>query len=63
MDAVNSRLHVINEQGEILKTTKLDENLLRQPEGLTFGNNGELYIASEGGKKGKGIIVKYASGI
>ncbi|WP_162426252.1 SdiA-regulated domain-containing protein [Pontibacter pudoricolor] len=63
MDAVNSKLHVINDQGDILKTMPLDDNLLRQPEGLTFNQNGELYIASEGGKKGKGIIVKYTSGI
>ncbi|MER2998195.1 SdiA-regulated domain-containing protein [Pontibacter populi] len=63
MDAVNARLHIINEQGEVLKTMMLDKKLLRQPEGLTFSPNGELYIASEGGKKGKGIIVKYASGI
>jgi hypothetical protein len=63
MDAVNTRLHVINEQGEILKTIPLDKQLFKQPEGLTFNPNGELYIASEGGKKGKGVIVKYASGI
>ncbi|MEJ8755397.1 SdiA-regulated domain-containing protein [Pontibacter sp. H259] len=63
LDAVNSRLHIINEQGQVLKTTQLDKNLLKKPEGMTFGTNGELYIASEGGKKGAGVIVKYAQGI
>jgi uncharacterized protein YjiK len=63
LDAANARLHIINESGKILKTTQLDKNLLRQPEGMTFGNKGELYIASEGGTKGKGVIVKYDQGI
>ncbi|MBC5773296.1 SdiA-regulated domain-containing protein [Pontibacter sp. KCTC 32443] len=63
LDAVNSRLHIINEQGKILKTTQLDKKLLRQPEGMTFSDKGELYIASEGGTKGKGVIVKFAQGI
>ncbi|MFD2245899.1 SdiA-regulated domain-containing protein [Pontibacter ruber] len=63
LDAANSRLHTLDELGRIQKTTTLDKNLLSQPEGMTFGANGELYIASEGGKKGNGVIVKYPKGI
>ncbi|MBB6612679.1 SdiA-regulated domain-containing protein [Pontibacter sp. Tf4] len=63
LDAVNHRLLVINEQGTIQKTVELDKDLFRQAEGLSFGPNGEMYIASEGSKKGSGVIVKYGKGI
>ncbi|NDK54315.1 SdiA-regulated domain-containing protein [Pontibacter fetidus] len=63
LDAVNARLHIIDEAGKILKTTQLDKKLLRQPEGMAFSSKGELYIASEGGTKGKGVIVKFDQGI
>lgn len=63
LDAVNNRLYTLNEQGELLKTVELDKKLFRQAEGLTFGSNGEMYIASEGGKKGRGVIMKYPKGL
>lgn len=63
LDAVNHKLLIINEQGQILKTVALDKDLFRQAEGLSFSPAGEMYIASEGSKKGNGIIVKYPKGI
>ncbi|MHC2991483.1 hypothetical protein OB13_07765 [Pontibacter sp. HJ8] len=62
-DAANHRLLIIDEQGNIKKTATLDKELLRQPEGIAFGPDGEMFIASEGGKKGTGLIVKYATGM
>ncbi len=64
LDAVNNKLLVINEQGQIQKAVVLDKNLFRQAEGLTFGADGTMYIASESGKKdGNGVIVKYPKGV
>ncbi len=64
LDAVNNRLLIINEQGQIQKAVTLDKKLFKQAEGLTFGPNGELYIASEsGGKKGNGLLVKFSEGL
>ncbi|WP_155800998.1 SdiA-regulated domain-containing protein [Pontibacter sp. BAB1700] len=59
LDAVNNRLYVITREGQISKTVDLDKKMLRQAEGLTFGQDGALYIASEGSKKGKGVIHRY----
>ncbi|NEM97691.1 SdiA-regulated domain-containing protein [Pontibacter burrus] len=63
LDAVNNRLYTLNEQGELLKMVELDKKLFRQAEGITFGSNGEMYIASEGSKKGRGVIIKYSKGL
>lgn len=63
MDAKNLYLMTIDEQGNIKKKVNLDKSQLRQPEGLTFGSNGEMYISSEGSKKGKGVLLRFPSGI
>ncbi|MBF9255119.1 SdiA-regulated domain-containing protein [Pontibacter sp. 172403-2] len=63
LDAKNFYLLTIDKKGTIKKLVNLDKSLLRQPEGLTFGSNGEMYIASEGSKKGNGVLLKYAAGI
>ncbi|PKV75227.1 putative PepSY-like beta-lactamase-inhibitor [Pontibacter ramchanderi] len=63
LDAVNNRLYTMTRDGKLNRTLNLDESQLRQAEGLTFDQDGTLYIASEGGKKGKGVILKYTKGI
>jgi len=63
MDAKNFYLLTIDKRGEIKKLVNLDKSQLRQPEGLTFGSNGEMYIASEGSKKGHGVVLRYPAGI
>ncbi|GHA61939.1 SdiA-regulated domain-containing protein [Pontibacter akesuensis] len=63
LDAVNERLLVLSEAGAIQRAVDLDKGQLMQPEGLSFDSNGAMYIASEGGKKGTGVIVKYDKGI
>ncbi|WP_266205402.1 PepSY-like domain-containing protein [Pontibacter kalidii] len=59
LDAVNQRIMVLEKDGKISKMAPLDKNLMRQPEGLAFGPKGEVYIATEGSKKGNGAILKY----
>ena len=63
LDAVNYLLLVLDRNGQIIKKKKLDKRLLRQAEGISFSKTGEMYIATEGKKKGRGIIVKYRNGI
>jgi uncharacterized protein YjiK len=63
LDAKNLRLLTLNHEGQIQKSTSLDKKLLRQPEALTFGDNGEVYIASEGSNKVKGVVLKYPNDI
>ena len=55
---VGKLLVVLNQQYEIDKVVQLSPQVLRQPEGLCFAPNGDMYIASEG-RSGAGYIVKY----
>lgn len=58
LTSAGHRLLVINRQGKILYSERLDEKLLRQPEGICFTPNGDLYIASEG-KGRKAVILTF----
>lgn len=62
LDAENFLMLTIDQQGQIQKRISLDKEQLRQPEGFTFGNSGELYISSEGSKKGNGVILQFTTG-
>ncbi|QJD80199.1 SdiA-regulated domain-containing protein [Spirosoma rhododendri] len=55
LTSAGHRLVVMNRQGKILYSEKLDEKLLRQPEGICFAPSGDLFIASEG--KGKKAVI------
>ncbi|WP_224999174.1 SdiA-regulated domain-containing protein [Cesiribacter sp. SM1] len=63
MDSKNHLLLTINMQGEVQKLIHLDEEQLRQPEGFSFSDTGELYISSEGSKKEPGVILKFSKGL
>ena len=53
LTSAGKRLLITNRQAQILYSEPLDPKQFRQPEGICFAPNGELYIASEGdGKKG-----------
>jgi len=54
------RLVVMNPKGVLRSSVAIDANILLQPEGICFAPDGTLFIASEGGKKGKGLIVSFA---
>lgn len=63
LDAKNYYLITLDNDGSIKKKVVLDKAQLRQAEGLTFNSKGEMFISSEGSKKGKAVILKYSSGI
>ncbi|WP_276495734.1 PepSY-like domain-containing protein [Pontibacter litorisediminis] len=63
LDAVNNRIMVLKENGSISSVVPLDKKALRQAEGLAFADNGDAYIASEGSKKGKAVILKYKTAL
>ena len=60
LTSAGKRLLVTNRQAQILGSESLDSKLFRQPEGICFAPNGDLYIASEGdGNKGSVMMFEY----
>ncbi len=59
LDGPSSRLITADSKGNIKTNVQLDKHTFPQPEGLCFSPGGDLYISSEGGKNGQGIIVKF----
>ena len=54
-------LLVINRSGEIITSVKLPKKLFKQPEGICFNPEGDLFISNE--KKGKRAnILQFAYG-
>ncbi len=52
------KLIVLNRKGEIEAAVKISPRMLKQPEGICFAPNGDLYIASEG-RGEDGFILKF----
>jgi len=53
-------LVILNSSGKLLAVKELDEDELKQPEGITFDPDGNLYISNEGrGGKGNILYFKY----
>ena len=59
LSSADKRLIVTSRRGRIIASQPLDGKLFRQPEGICFAPNGDLFIASEGRGK-KGYILKFA---
>jgi uncharacterized protein YjiK len=60
LSSVAKRLVITSFEGKIKGTFPLDPKLFRQPEGICFAPNGDLFIASEGdGKKGTILTFRY----
>lgn len=54
------KLLEVNRQGVVLQRYELKGDLFKQPEGLTFSANADLYISNEGaGGKGNILLFKY----
>ena len=58
LTSVGKRLVITSRQAKITYSESLDPKLFRQPEGICFAPNGDLFIASEGDGK-KGYILKF----
>ena len=58
LTSAGKRLLITNRQGQIRYSEPLDPKQFRQPEGICFAPNGDLFIASEGDGK-KGYIMKF----
>lgn len=52
-------LLVLNRKGEIINYENLSRKLFRQPEGICFNKEGDMYIADEGEGNGRGTILKF----
>lgn len=52
------KLIIMNRDGNIRQIETLDKRTFRQPEGICFSPEGDLYISNEG-KKGRGNILKF----
>lgn len=59
LTSVGKRLLITSRRAKIIYSEPLDPDMFRQPEGICFAPNGDLFIASEGKGK-KGYILKYA---
>jgi uncharacterized protein YjiK len=56
--SVGKILIVINRENEIKHIELLKEKVFRQPEGIAFNENGDLFVSSEGKSK-KGIVATF----
>ena len=56
--SVGQKLIVVNREGVILTIENLEKKIFRQPEGICFKPNGNLYISNEG-DGGKAKIHKF----
>lgn len=56
--SVGKIMVVIDRESQIKHIEVLRENIFRQPEGLDFAANGDLYISSEG-RGGKAVLARY----
>lgn len=56
--SAGKRIIRVNQAGQILETQKIDSDILKQPEGITFGQHGNMFISSEG-RGGKGYVMEF----
>ncbi|MFN8353039.1 MAG: SdiA-regulated domain-containing protein [Spirosomataceae bacterium] len=57
--SVGKKLLVVNRQGQISQVISLNEKLFPQPEGICFGPDGTLFIASESNDKKGGKLFQF----
>jgi uncharacterized protein YjiK len=59
VSAVNKALVVATREGVVKEVFKLSERVFKQPEGLTFNENGDLYISNEFAEIGAANILVF----
>ena len=57
VSSVNKLLLVLDEQWKVKDYFPLDPSLFKQPEGMAFSNNGDLYISNEGAGGAANILL------
>lgn len=58
ISSVGKLLIILNRWGKVQEVEELDPKLFRQPEGICFSPDGDMYISNEG-QGGKGYILKF----
>ena len=58
ISSVGKLLIILNRYGKVQNVKELDPKIHRQPEGICFSPNGDMFISNEG-KGGKGYILKF----
>ena len=58
LDGPRSELFIADATGKIKSSYQLDKQIFPQPEGMCFSPSGALFISSEAGKNGKGVIAR-----
>ena len=58
ISSVGKLLIILNRNGKVQNVIELDPKLFRQPEGICFAPNGDMFISNEG-QGGKGYILKF----
>lgn len=58
ISSVGKLLVVLEREGKVLDVKELDPDIFRQPEGICFSPEGDMYISNEG-QGGKGYVLKF----
>jgi hypothetical protein len=59
VSSIGKLLVVTDKRGKVEEAYKLDPALFKQPEGITFAPNGDMFISNEGGD-GRATLLKFA---
>lgn len=57
--SVGKMLAVLSQDGKIITAKQLDKKIFKQPEGICFNPDGDLFISNESKDKGKANILKF----
>jgi len=57
--SVGKMLVVLNQEGKVIAAKQLDKKIFKQPEGICFNPDGDLFISNESKDKGKANILKF----
>ena len=58
ISSVGKLLIILDRYGKVLDVKELDPVIFRQPEGICFSPEGEMYISNEG-QGGEGYVLKF----